>query len=136
MCRAGLRNGFAHRPGCRRMAFQYDASPWLQMSFDRGWLEQNLSWKDLGGSRLGKLHREGGTGLVVYHVAPDAPDDAFAPHTHVGGEAYLVLDGEVYDDDGTYPKGSIVWMEPGSRHTPKTRGDTWILVLWPNGVQG
>ncbi len=115
------------------MPFQVDL-PWLNLDFDKQWLEENLKWTDFGGSRLGKIHREGSTGLVIYHVAADAPPEAFAPHTHTGGEMYVVLEGEVYDDDGTYPTGSLVWMTPGSRHTPKTRGDTWILVLWPDGV--
>lgn len=116
--------------------FQADLSPWLRMGFDRAWVEANVDWKDFGnGSRLGKVKRDGGVGLVLYHVAADAGEEAFSAHTHTGGEAYLVLAGEVYDDDGTYPAGSLVWMKPGSRHTPRTRGDTWILVLWPDGVQ-
>jgi anti-sigma factor ChrR (cupin superfamily) len=118
------------------MPFTCDLTPWLRTSVDRAWLEANVHWKDFGnGNRLGKLKREDGVGLVLYHVAAGAPEDAFSPHTHTGGEAYLVLDGEVYDDDGTYPKGSLVWMKPGSRHTPRTRGDTLILVLWPGGVE-
>lgn len=118
------------------MAFQADLSPWLRLGMDRAWLEANLAWKDFGnGSRIGKVQRDGGTGLVVYHVRADASPDAFAPHTHTGGEAYLVLAGEVRDDEGTYPAGSLVWMAPGSRHKPTTRGDTWILVLWPAGVE-
>lgn len=116
--------------------FAVDVARWLDLSFDRAWLERNASWKDFGnGSRIGKLAREGNTGLVVYHIAADAGEDAFGAHTHTGGEMYVVLEGETYDDAGTYPKGSLVWMRPGSRHLPKTRGETWILVLWPDGVQ-
>jgi anti-sigma factor ChrR (cupin superfamily) len=115
--------------------FTVDLSRWLNLSFDRAWLEKNASWKDFGnGSRIGKLAREGNTGLVLYHIAADAAPDVFGAHTHTGGEMYVVLEGETYDDAGTYPKGSLVWMRPGSRHLPKTRGDTWILVLWPDGV--
>ncbi|MCA1819030.1 MAG: cupin domain-containing protein [Thermoplasmatota archaeon] len=116
--------------------FQVDLSPWLKATFDKGWLEQNAQWKDFGnGSRMGRLGRDGNVGLVVYHIQGGAPPSVFGAHTHTGGEMYYVLDGETYDDDGTYPKGSLVWMRPGSRHTPKTRGDTWILVLWPDGVR-
>jgi anti-sigma factor ChrR (cupin superfamily) len=118
------------------MSFQVDLGDWLKMKMDRAWLEEQVAWKDFGnGVRLGKLAREGSTGLVLYHVAAEASEDAFQPHTHTGGEMYLVLEGEVYDDEGTYPAGSMVWMEPGSRHTPKCRGETWILTLWPGGVQ-
>jgi len=117
------------------MPFQVDLSPWLKMRLDRAAVEEAASWKDFGnGVRLGKLAREDQTGLVLYHVAAGAAPDAFQPHTHTGGEAYLVLEGEVYDDEGTYPAGSLVWMTPGSRHTPRCRGETWILTLWPGGV--
>lgn len=118
------------------MPFQADLSPWLGFSIDDAWLDENVRWRDFGnGSELGKLHREDKTGLVLYRISADAGDDAFTAHAHPGGEAYVVLRGEVYDDDGTYPVGSIVWMTPGSRHLPKTRGDTLILVLWPAGVE-
>ena len=68
-------------------------------------------------------------------VVSEVDIEAFMPHSHPGGETYLVLEGEVYDEDGTYPPGSIVWMDPGSTHTPKTKGQTLILVLWPDGVK-
>lgn len=117
------------------MPFQVNIGDWLKTRMDRAWLEEQVSWKDFGnGVRLGKLARDGETGLVMYHVAKDAAEDAFQPHTHTGGEMYMVLEGEVYDDAGTYPAGSMVWMPPGSRHTPKCRGETWILTLWPGGV--
>lgn len=117
------------------MVFTQDLSQWLQMSYDSEWIEANVRWKDFGnGVRLGRLAREGPTSLVLYEVKTEVEVDAFRPHTHPGGEVYLVIQGEVYDDEGTYPTGSIVWMEPGSTHNPKTRGDTLILVLWPDGV--
>lgn len=117
--------------------FQVDLAPWLHVAFDPEWLDANAQWKDFGnGSRMARLGREGNVGLVVYHVQDGAPDSVFGAHTHTGGEMYLVLEGETFDDDGVYPKGTLVWMKPGSRHVPKTRGDTWILVLWPDGVKG
>ena len=48
---------------------------------------------------------------------------------------HIVLEGEVWDEDGTYPTGSLVWMNRETTHTPKTRGKTLILVLWPEGVK-
>lgn len=116
--------------------FQADLAPWLRATFDKAWLERNCQWKDFGnGSRMARLARDGNVGLVVYHIQAGAPDSVFGAHTHVGGEMYYVLEGETFDDDGTYPKGTLVWMKPGSRHVPKTRGETWILVLWPDGVR-
>lgn len=119
------------------MPFQAGLADWLRFDLDLERLESQVSWKDFGnGSRMGKLARDGDTGLVLYHVRPDADEDAFQPHTHTGGEMYLVLKGTVHDEEGEYPEGSLVWMEPGSRHTPKTKGDTYILTLWPKGVKG
>lgn len=110
---------------------------WLSCQIDHAALDDKVRWKTLpGGARIGKLHREGDTGLVLYHVPADAGEEAFQPHTHTGGEMYLVLKGEVADDAGTYPEGSLVWMPPGSRHRPTTQGETLILVLWPEGVKG
>ena len=87
------------------------------------------------GVRLGKLKREEKTSLVLYEAQSEVEVDAFMPHSHPGGECYVVLEGEVWDEDGTYPTGSIVWMDPESAHTPKTRGKTLILALWPQGVK-
>jgi predicted 2-oxoglutarate/Fe(II)-dependent dioxygenase YbiX len=73
--------------------------------------------------------------LVLYEADSEVTVDAFMPHSHPGGEAYIVLEGEVWDEDGTYPAGSLVWMNRETTHTPKTRGKTLILVLWPEGVK-
>ncbi len=120
----------------RVMPFWHGLSDWLSMSVDREWIDENVKWKDFGtGVRLGRLHREDTTSLVLYDVVSDVAIDAFMPHTHPGGEVYIVLEGEVWDDDGTYPQGSIVWMNRGTTHNPRTRGQTLILVLWPEGVK-
>jgi anti-sigma factor ChrR (cupin superfamily) len=118
------------------MVFTHDMSNWLGFNIDDAWLQENVSWKDFGtGVRLGKLKREDKTSLVLYEAQSEVEVDAFMPHNHPGGECYVVLEGEVWDEDGTYPTGSIVWMDPESTHTPKTRGKTLILVLWPQGVK-
>jgi len=116
--------------------FSCNLSDWLTLDFDREWLEANVRWKDFGtGVRLGRLAREDNTSLVLYDADAEVEVEAFQRHMHPGGEAYLVLSGEVYDEFGTYPAGSIVWMDPGTEHNPKTRERTLILVLWPDGVK-
>jgi anti-sigma factor ChrR (cupin superfamily) len=116
--------------------FSADLSEWLTLGYDSEWLDQNVRWKDFGtGVRLGRLSRKDSTSLVLYDADPEVEVEAFKPHSHPGGEVYLVLEGEVYDEFGTYPKGSIVWMDPNSEHNPKTRERTLILVLWPDGVK-
>ena len=57
------------------------------------------------------------------------------PHMHPGGEAYLVLEGEVWDDEGTYPTWINCLDGPRDNAYSKTRGKTLILVLWPEGVK-
>ena len=57
-----------------------------------------------------------------------APGSAFSPHTHDGGEEYLVLDGTFQDEDGDFPTGSYVRNPPTSSHTPAARDGATILV--------
>ena len=118
------------------MVFTHDMANWLGFNIDKQWLNENVKWKDFGtGVRLGRLHREDACSLVLYEADSEVEVDAFMPHTHPGGECYLVLEGEVWDESGTYPTGSLVWMERDTTHTPRTRGKTLILVLWPEGVK-
>jgi anti-sigma factor ChrR (cupin superfamily) len=117
--------------------FHHDLSTFLALGLDEAALGK-LTWRDLGGgTEMAKLAREGDKGLVLYRIAPATSSGAFEPHVHTGGEAYLVLKGAVVDETGTYPAGSLVWMDPGSRHTPRgwEKGQTIVLVLWPEGVR-
>lgn len=56
------------------------------------------------------------------------PGSAFAPHTHDGGEEYLVLDGVFQDETGDFPVGSYVRNPPTSRHSPAAAAGATILV--------
>ncbi len=56
------------------------------------------------------------------------PGSAFSPHTHDGGEEYLVLDGTFQDEDGDFPTGCYVRNPPTSSHTPAARNGATILV--------
>ena len=47
-----------------------------------------------------------------------APHSHFSPHTHGGGEEFLVLDGVFQDDHGDFPAGSYIRNPPTSQHTP------------------
>jgi anti-sigma factor ChrR (cupin superfamily) len=60
-----------------------------------------------------------------------AAGHSFAPHTHGGGEEFLVLDGVFQDEHGDYPAGSYVRNPPTTRHTPGSAGGCTIFVkLW------
>jgi quercetin dioxygenase-like cupin family protein len=57
-----------------------------------------------------------------------APGSSFAPHTHDGGEEYLVLEGTFQDEDGDFPVGSYVRNPPGTSHRPAAAEGAVILV--------
>jgi ChrR Cupin-like domain len=60
-----------------------------------------------------------------------APNSQFSPHTHGGGEEFLVLEGVFQDEHGDYPVGTYVRNPPTSRHTPGSVSGCIILVkLW------
>lgn len=95
-----------------------------------------LPWRDFGnGLSMARLAREGKKELVLYRVAADASPEAFLRHEHTGGEFYLVLKGAIEDESGSYSAGDLVYLDPDSVHTPRGRGETVVLVLWPEGVR-
>lgn len=60
-----------------------------------------------------------------------APNSQFSPHTHGGGEEFLVLEGVFQDERGDYPVGTYVRNPPTSHHTPGSASGCIILVkLW------
>ncbi|MBW4464219.1 MAG: cupin domain-containing protein [Pegethrix bostrychoides GSE-TBD4-15B] len=60
-----------------------------------------------------------------------APNSQFSPHTHDGGEEFLVLAGVFQDEQGDYPVGTYVRNPPTSHHRPGSVGGCTILVkLW------
>jgi hypothetical protein len=59
------------------------------------------------------------------------PHSRFAPHTHGGGEEFLVLEGVFQDEHGDYPTGTYVRNPPTSSHTPSSEpGCTIFVKLW------
>jgi hypothetical protein len=66
------------------------------------------------------------TSIVRY-----APESQFSPHTHGGGEEFLVLDGVFQDEYGDFPAGSYIRNPPTSSHTPASApGCTIFVKLW------
>ncbi len=60
-----------------------------------------------------------------------AEGSAFAPHTHGGGEEFIVLEGVFQDEHADYPAGSYVRNPPTSGHTPRSApGCTIFVKLW------
>ena len=66
------------------------------------------------------------TSIVRY-----APQSHFSPHTHRGGEEFVVLEGLFQDEYGDYPVGSYVRNPPQSSHKPSSETGCVIFVkLW------
>jgi len=77
---------------------------------------------------LDRIGAESGhaTSIVRY-----APGSSFSPHTHDGGEEFLVLEGVFQDEHGDHPPGTYVRNPPTSSHTPCSDGGCMIFVkLW------
>lgn len=77
------------------------------------------------------LDRIGGEVARATSIVRYAPHSHFPPHTHGGGEEFLVLKGVFQDEHGDYPAGSYVRNPPGSRHTPASEpGCVLFVKLW------
>ncbi|MBL4852911.1 MAG: cupin domain-containing protein [Robiginitomaculum sp.] len=82
----------------------------------------------MAGVRRRKLDRIGdevarATSLVRYD-----PKSYFSPHTHSGGEEFLVLEGIFSDEHGDYPAGTYVRNPIGSTHKPYSEAGCIIFV--------
>lgn len=92
-----------------------------------------LAWlpSPAGGVDRRMLHRVGDEVAQATSIVRYAPGSRFAPHTHGGGEEFLVLEGVFQDESGDYPAGTYVRNPPGSRHAPGSQEGTTIFVkLW------
>jgi anti-sigma factor ChrR (cupin superfamily) len=91
---------------------------------------EDLPWVDspLPGVQRRMLERDGEEVARATSVVRYAPDSSFDPHTHGGGEEFLVLEGVFSDEHGDFGPGVYVRNPPGSRHTPRSAPGCTILV--------
>ena len=65
-------------------------------------------------------------GFYIYRMAPGAQS---TPHRHGGAEEFLMIEGELIDNDGTvYGPGDVVWLAGGTEHTSHTETGCVIAV--------
>ena len=85
-----------------------------------------VEWLPLsGGAEVGK---------EVYLIRFD-PGSRSHPHIHQGSEEFLVLDGELTDDDGmVFRRGDFVRFEPGSEHSSFSKEGCTLLVILSGGT--
>lgn len=67
-----------------------------------------------------------GTGFHIYKMEPGYTT---IPHQHCGNEEYLILSGDLTDNDGTvYREGDLVLMKDGTEHCSHTENGCVIVV--------
>lgn len=77
------------------------------------------------------LDRIGGEVARATTIVRFDPGSVFSPHTHDGGEEFIVLEGVFQDEQGDFPTGTYVRNPPTSRHTPGSAPGCVIFVkLW------
>ena len=92
-----------------------------------------IPWVDspMAGVERRMLEREGDEVARATTAVRYAPGSSFSPHTHGGGEEYLVLEGVFSDEHGDYTAGTYVRNPVGSTHTPFSKeGGTILVKLW------
>ena len=73
---------------------------------------EKLSWIPLN------FDKETGTGSYLIRFAPGGES---RHHTHSGGEEFLMLEGELIDDDGVvFKPGDFIHFAPGTSHSSKS----------------
>ncbi len=74
------------------------------------------------------LDRIGGEVARATTIVRYAAGSTFDPHTHGGGEEFLVLEGVFSDEHGDYPAGTYVRNPIGTAHKPFSKQGCTILV--------
>ncbi len=98
-------------------------------------LRQSDNWQPFRpGVTAQWLYKEGngGPAAVLLRYEPGA---RVALHEHVGYEHLLVLEGDQFDEDGTYPAGTLVISPPGTKHSPGSQGGCVALLIYEKAVR-
>jgi anti-sigma factor ChrR (cupin superfamily) len=68
-----------------------------------------------------------GTGFHIYRMAPGSSSQ---PHEHTSHEQFLVLEGEVMDNDGfLYRPGDFVLLKGGTQHSSYSETGATLAVF-------
>lgn len=93
------------------------------------WLSEEGEYR---GESVMQLDRDKPRG-VGFHVYKMDPGTSSRPHQHSGHEEFLILSGELVDNDGTvYRSGDLVWLKEGTQHSSYTKDGCVIAVYIPN----
>ena len=98
-------------------------------------LRETASWEPFRpGVRAHWLYQEadGGPAAVLLRYEPGS---RVAAHEHLGYEHLLVLEGDQYDEEGSYPTGSLVIHPPGTKHSPGSVAGCLALLVYEKAVR-
>ncbi|MFT3987811.1 cupin domain-containing protein [Aestuariivirga sp.] len=66
---------------------------------------------------------------IGFHVYRMPPGMTTRPHRHNGHEQFLILEGELIENDGTvFRKGDLVWLRDGTEHCSHTPNGCLLAV--------
>lgn len=72
-------------------------------------------------------------GFYIYRMEPGSRS---TPHRHGGAEEFVMIEGELIDNDGTvYRPGDVVWLAGGTEHTSHTETGCLIAVYAERGEE-
>ena len=58
---------------------------------------------------------------VGFHIYKMDPGSTTIPHRHTANEEFLILSGELIENDGTvFKAGDLVWLKKGTEHSSYT----------------
>ena len=80
------------------------------------------------------LYKDENTGASAVLLKYE-PGARVSLHEHTGYEHMFVLDGDEYDEYGTYPAGSFVVNPPGTKHSPGSKGGCVALLIYEKKVK-
>ena len=92
-----------------------------------------LPWSQspMAGVERRMLDRMGDEVARATSIVRYAPASEFSPHTHAGGEEFIVLEGVFQDEHCDYPAGTYVRNPPTTAHRPRSAtGCTIFVKLW------
>ncbi|CAE6911200.1 ABCF1 [Symbiodinium sp. CCMP2592] len=113
------------------------AQQWIELNSDKSQSclvnTDSVDWIETaaGGVRRKMIERIGGEVARATTVVNFQPNASFPAHVHRGGEEFLVLQGDWYDDWATQPAYTYVRNYIGSKHTPRIgpKGCTILVKL-------
>lgn len=132
----GASSGIGRRPqGDTHMSSTSDSLVFSNLLEQVQKLRSTDDWQDFRpGVTAHWLYNEGNGGprAVLLRYAAGA---RVAEHEHVGYEHLFVLEGDQFDEHGTYPEGSFVINPPGTRHSPGSKRGCIALLIYEKAVR-